>query len=258
MVQEQQKIAVVTGGSRGIGKAVVKRLLKAGHLVVFGSRTEADSKQTVTELSSIGEVHGLVLDVSERESVQQFVTEVIQRFARIDILVNCAGINIRIPAEDYQEEDWEKVLNINLSGAYRMSQEVGKQMIKQQSGKILNITSMQSHIVTPNQSAYASAKGGLVQYTKLLAVEWGKHNIQVNAVSPGFIETEMTRKTLEEPDYRKKLLNQTAQQRFGTPEEVAEAVEFLVSERASFINGHILAVDGGFLAGHPSFVPPQS
>ncbi len=254
----KDQIAIVTGGSRGIGKAIVKALLEEGVIVVVGSRTQEQIDETIKEFSSIGSVYGFVLDVSKRESVQSFVDKAVQQCGRIDILVNCAGVNLRLPADTYPEEDWERIININLNGAYRMAQEVGKIMIEQKSGSIINITSMLSHIVTPNQGPYASSKAGLAQYTKLLAIEWAKHNIRVNAVSPGYIETPLTQGAFAIPEYRERLLTQTPQGRFGKPEDVADGVVFLASKRASFINGHILAVDGGFLAGHPHIVAPNA
>lgn len=258
VLSNQSKIAVVTGGSRGIGKAIVKRLLESDVTVVFGSRSVDEIKKTEQELSEFGSVHGYQLDVAERENVNSFVEKAIGQFGKIDILVNCAGVNVRLPAEEFPEDSWEQIININLTGAYRMCQEVGRHMIANKYGKIINITSVQSHSVTPYQSAYASAKAGLLQYTKLLAAEWGQHNIHVNAVSPGYIETALTEKALSEPIYRDSLLSQTPQKRFGKPEEIAEAVEFLSSDRASFVNGHALIVDGGFLAGFPSIEPPKS
>ncbi|NEU30903.1 SDR family oxidoreductase [bacterium LRH843] len=252
------QVAVVTGGSRGIGKAIVQSFLEEGVTVVIGSRTQEQIDETVKEFSEIGSIHGFVLDVGSRQSVQEFVEKTINQCDKIDTLVNCAGINLRLPADNYPEEDWERIININLNGAYRMSQEVGKKMIERQSGNIINITSLMSHTVTSNQGPYAASKAGLAQYTRLLAVEWAKHNIRVNAVSPGYIETDLTKGAFAVPEYRDKLLSKTPQQRFGKPEDIADSVVFLASKRAAFINGHILAVDGGFLAGHPDVLAPNA
>ncbi len=254
----ENKVAVVTGGSRGIGKAIAERLLEEGAIVMIGSRTESEWKQTVEELSPSGTVFGFPLDVAERDSVKDFVFGCLQQAGRIDILVNSAGVNLRLPAVDYPEQEWERILNINLNGVYRMCQEVGRHMIEQKSGKIVNITSMMSHTVTPNQSAYAASKAALAQYTKLLAVEWGKHRINVNAVSPGYIMTPLTEKAFAQKEYLQKILSQTPQQRLGLPREIADAVAFLASARASFIHGHLLAVDGGFLAGFPDIAAPTT
>jgi|HigsolmetaAR203D_1030402.scaffolds.fasta_scaffold00376_5 NAD(P)-dependent dehydrogenase (short-subunit alcohol dehydrogenase family) len=245
------QVAIVTGGSRGIGKAVAKALLEEGVHVVIGSRTQQQIDETVQELSTVGSITGFPLDVGERESARQFVEKTLELHDRIDILVNCAGINFRHPADTYTEEAWNRVLNINLSGVYRMCQEAGRKMIEQKSGCIINITSMMTHRVNPNQSAYAASKAGVAQYTRLLAVEWAKHNVRVNAVSPGYIETELTKGTFANEDYARKVLELTPQNRFGKPEQVADPIVFLASPRASFITGHVLAVDGGFLAGYP-------
>lgn len=255
MIGLQGKTAVIAGGGRGIGRAIAQKMAEYGAKVMIGSRTKAEIEQTVEHLRSQGkEASGFYLDVADRLSVEAFVEHAEKVHGKLDILVYCAGINVRLPAEEYPEETWEKVININLTGAYRTCQEVGKRMIASGGGSIVNITSMMSHVTTPNQSAYSASKGALMQYTKLLAVEWAKHHIRVNAVSPGYIKTDLTAKALEQPAFRDNILNKTPQERFGTPEEIAEAVCFLASPAASFINGVVLPVDGGFLAGHPQIV----
>jgi NAD(P)-dependent dehydrogenase (short-subunit alcohol dehydrogenase family) len=254
----QDKIAVVTGGSRGIGKAIAQKLLGEGATVIIGNRGESEIKCTVQELAPIGNVTGEILDVADRKSVQDFVNRSIEKYGRIDILVNCAGTNFRSSALDYPEEEWERVINVNLNGAYRMCQEVGRHMVSRNYGKIINVTSLMSHVVTPNQSAYAASKAGLAQFTKLLAVEWGQFNINVNGVSPGYIITELSKDVLAIPAFQDKILDKTPQKRVGTPDEIAEAAAFLATDRARFINGHMLVADGGFLAGHPSIFVPAS
>nr|WP_255407453.1 SDR family oxidoreductase [Sporosarcina sp. P13] len=252
------KVVIVTGGSRGIGKAIAKEFLDKEATVVIGSRTKEQVEETVTEFSSIGKIDGFALDISERESVNEFVEKTKQKYGRIDVLVNCAGINTRSPAELFPEEDWMNVMNINLNGAFRMSQEVGKIMIEQKSGNIVNITSILTHTTFSKMGSYAAAKAGLAHYTKILAVEWAQHNIRVNAVSPGYIKTDFTKPgALDIPGYRDSVLAQTPQDRFGTPKEVADSVVFLASDQSTFINGHVLVVDGGFLAGHPQIAAPD-
>jgi len=255
----ENRIAIVTGGSRGIGAAIARRLLGDGAKVVIGSRTEPEIERAVEEMSSEGTIRGYRLDVADRGSVQSFVRRVIEDFGRVDILVNCAGVNRRLPADNYPEEEFLRVLNINLGGVYRMCQEVGRYMIPQRYGKIINITSLHSHTIAPNQSAYGPSKAGVAKYTALLAVEWGKYNINVNAVSPGFILTQMTEEYLDHKEFIDKVERQTPFGRFGKPEEVANAVAFLASDRASFIHGVVLPVDGGFLAGFPEiYLPPKN
>ncbi|WP_274650981.1 SDR family NAD(P)-dependent oxidoreductase [Paenibacillus humicola] len=257
MFDLKNKTALVSGGSRGIGKHIALALLAEGANVLVGSRSEEELHAFVREAGSPA-LAGRALDVRDRASVREFVQFGLSRWGQIDILVNCAGVNYRVPAEDYPEEQWLNVIDINLNGAYRMCQEVGRHMIERRSGSIVNITSMMSHVTTPNQSAYAASKAALAQYTKLLAVEWGKYNIRVNGVSPGYIVTEMSKDVLLQPDFQQRIVDKTPQNRLGSPGEIADAVVFLASGRATFINGHVLAVDGGFLAGHPSiYVNPK-
>lgn len=256
MIGLQDKVVVVTGGSRGIGRAIAEKFAAYGSIVVIGSRTVSEIEDTVEMVRrSGGRAEGYTLDVGDRASCAQFVEQVYSNQGRVDVLVNCAGMNSRLPAEDYPEETWETVLNVNLTGTYRMCQEVGRRMISHGRGSIVNITSMMSHVAAPYQGAYAASKGALLQYTKVLAIEWAKHNIRVNAVSPGYIRTALTANVMALPEYANNLLRKTPQGRFGEPEEVAEAVCFLASPMASFITGVALPVDGGFLAGHPHILP---
>jgi NAD(P)-dependent dehydrogenase (short-subunit alcohol dehydrogenase family) len=252
----QDKVVVVTGGSRGIGRSIAEKFASYGATVVIGSRATPEIENTVAAIrANGGSAAGYSLDVGERTHAARFVEQVYLNHGRVDVLVNCAGMNVRLPAVDYPEDTWETVLNVNLTGTYRMCQEVGRHMMQQGSGAIVNITSMMSHVVAPYQGAYAASKGALLQYTKVLAVEWAKHNIRVNAVSPGYIQTAMTANVMKLPEYTNNLLKKTPQGRFGEPEEVAEAVCFLASPMASFITGVALPVDGGFLAGHPHILP---
>lgn len=252
------RVVLVTGGSRGIGRAIAEKFSAYGATVVIGSRTVTEVEDTVAAIEAGGgRIQGHALDVGDPKSVKEFVEFVYAQQDQVDILVNCAGMNRRHPAVDYPEADWNEVLNINLTGTYRMCREVGQRMIQQGGGAIVNIASMLSHIATPYQAAYAASKGALLQYTKVLAVEWAPYNIRVNAVSPGYIETPLTAAVLSLPAYRQQLLAKTPQGRFGHPEEVAEAVCFLASPAPSFITGVTLPVDGGFLTGHPQLVPAE-
>ncbi len=249
-------VVAVAGGGRGIGKAIANKFAEYGAKVVIGSRTKPQIQSAVDDIVSAGgEAIAVPLDVADQNQVDTFIQTAVNAYGRIDSLVYCAGVNNRQPAESYPADVWEKVLDINLTGAYRVCRSVIEAMKNKGGGSIVTITSMMAHVVTPNQSAYAASKAALLQYTRLLAVEWAKYNIRVNAVSPGYIETEMTANAMKNPDYRDVIVAKTPQQRLGLPEEIAEAVCFLASSKASFITGACLPVDGGFLAGHPNIVP---
>jgi len=252
----QGQVVAVVGGGRGIGRSIAETFAEYGAHVIVGSRTLSEVEQVVSEIkNSGGSAHGIAVDVTDRTQVDKFVEQAWGTYQRVDGMVYCAGVNKRMPAEDYPEEEWQRVIDVNLTGAYRTCQSFGRRMIDQGHGSIVTITSMMAHVVTPNQSAYSASKGALLQYTKLLAVEWAKHNIRVNAVSPGYIQTEMTAGVMEKEEFRGAVLAKTPQGRLGTTREIAEAVCFLASPQASFITGVCLPVDGGFLAGHPALVP---
>ncbi|TBL77827.1 SDR family NAD(P)-dependent oxidoreductase [Paenibacillus thalictri] len=249
------KIAVVAGGGRGIGKAIATALAGYGSTVVIGSRTESQHQAAAEQIRQLGgAAQGLTLDVQNEESVASFMAQVDELYGRIDVLVYCAGTNKRIPAESYTAEAWDEVMGINLKGAFLTCKEAGKRMIAQGGGSIITITSMLSHIATPNQSAYSASKGGLIQYSKVLAVEWGGYGVRVNCVSPGYIETDLNAANFKREAFRDAVLGKTPMGRFGETAEVAEAVCFLASPAASFISGAYIPVDGGFLAGHQNVV----
>jgi NAD(P)-dependent dehydrogenase (short-subunit alcohol dehydrogenase family) len=252
----QGKTAVVAGGGRGIGRAIAEKLAAYGSKVVIGSRTEGERRAVAEAIrGGGGTAHDAELDVTNQESVREFIREAQGHFERIDIFVYCAGINRRMPAGEYAEEAWDEVIGVNLKGAFLTCREAGERMIADGGGgSIVTITSMLSHIATPNQSAYTASKGGLLQYSKVLAVEWAKYGIRVNSVSPGYIETDLNSHNFRRQEFRDVVLGKTPMARFGESAEVAEAVCFLASPAASFITGACIPVDGGFLAGHPGIV----
>ena len=256
MIELKNKTAWIAGGGRGIGRAIAEKLASNGATVVCGSRTISEVNEVAAGIAaSGGRAHGAALDVTGRASVQAFVAAA-ENFAGFpDILVYCAGINIRQPAEDYSDDAWLRVLDVNLNGAFRFLQEAGRRMIAAgKGGSIVTITSMLSHYATPNQSAYAASKGGLLLYSRLLAVEWAKYNIRVNSVSPGYIETPLNAEARKQASFTGNILVATPLKRFGSCAEVAEAVCWLASPAASFVTGSDLGVDGGVLNSRPAIV----
>lgn len=251
------KVAIVTGGSKGIGRAVVLRLCQEGAICVIANRSRPEGEEYASELSKKGyKAIAIPTDVAKVEDIKGLVREVINRFGRIDILVNSAGVNVRKPAVDYTEDEWNLIVDVNLKGTFFTCVEVGKFMIAQRSGTIVNIASLQSEEVLSERSIYAATKGGVKQLTKALAVEWAKYGVRVNSVSPAFIRTPMVEKVLSDPYWGEFIRNRTPLGRPGTPEEVAELVLFLVSPRSSYITGTNVMIDGGWTAGTYVEIPP--
>lgn len=242
------KTALVTGGGKGIGKSIALTLAEAGADVAVLSRTKADLDKVVKEIKKRGK-RGLAVpaDVTKVTEVYGAVEKVLETFQKIDILVNSAGINITKYAVDYTEEDWDKVINTNLKGSYFMCQAVGKKtMIPQKRGKIINIASQMAFVGYYKRTAYCASKGGLVQLTKALAIEWADYNINVNAVAPTFIETPMTKPMFEDKDFYNEVLSRIPLGRLGKTKDVDGAVLYLASSASDLVTGHTLVVDGGW------------
>ncbi|BCU82158.1 beta-ketoacyl-ACP reductase [Polycladomyces abyssicola] len=241
------KVAIVTGGSRGIGRAVSLRLARAGAdvAVVFaGNREKAEA--VVGEIQEMGRRSvAIQADVSQAEQVDAMVKQVIEAFGRIDILVNNAGITRDNLLLRLKEEDWDAVLSTNLKGVFLCTKAVTRQMMKQRFGRIINISSVVGLIGNPGQANYVAAKAGVIGLTKTAARELASRGITVNAVAPGFIETDMTAVLGEET--REQMLGQIPLGRFGSAEDVAGAVAFLASDDAAYITGQTLNVDGGMV-----------
>jgi len=243
----EDRVAVVTGAARGIGKAIADTLARSGADVVVAD-IQADLAGITAREIATGtgrRMIALAVDVADRESVSHMADHTIEEFGRLDILVNNAGITRDSLIMRMKEEDWDQVLNINLKGAFNCSQAVVRQMIKQHYGRIVNISSVSGVSGQAGQTNYSSSKAGLIGFTKALAKEVGSRNITVNAVAPGFIETELTADL--PPEIRDMSIKLTPVGRFGTPQDIAVAVAFLVSDEASFITGVTLQVDGGML-----------
>jgi 3-oxoacyl-[acyl-carrier protein] reductase len=241
------KVAIVTGGSRGIGRAISLALADAGAdvaVVYAGNRQGAEG--TVAEIEKQGR-RGLMIqaDVSQADQVDSAVKQVLETFGRIDILVNNAGITRDNLVLRMKEEDWDRVIDTNLKGAFLFSKAVLRTMMKQRSGRIINIGSVVGVSGNPGQANYVAAKAGIIGMTKAMARELASRGITVNAVAPGFIETDMTAVLGDE--VRNQILSQIPLARFGSPEDVAAAVRFLATDDAGYITGQTLHVDGGMV-----------
>lgn len=244
------KVAIVTGASRGLGRAMALGLAEAGADVAVVSRTPADLEEVAAEIRELGRACLPVqADVSIRADVERMVKRAMERFARMDILVNNAGTIYRGASEDYPEEEWDRVIHVNLKGAFLCAQAVAQVMIQQGGGKIINTASVMSTIGRATIPAYAASKGGITQLTKTLAVEWAKYNIHVNAIGPGFFRTDLTQALRDDPQRSAQISSRIPVGRWGVPEDLKGAVVFLASDASEYITGHVLYVDGGFLAG---------
>lgn len=243
------KVAVVIGGTSGIGRAIANGLAEAGADVVASSNVEEMIEETALELEAKGKnTIRVASDVTDRASMENLLKESIAAFGKVDILVNSAGITKRAPTVDYLEEDWNRIMEINLTGTLRACQIFGRHFIENQYGKIVNIASLSTFVSLFEVAAYAASKAAVASLTKSLAVEWAKNNINVNAIAPGNFPTDLNRKLLNETPRGQEFLMRTPMKRFGRVEELAGAAIFLASDAASYVTGEVLVVDGGFLA----------
>ena len=243
----ENQVAVVTGAGRGIGHAIAVRLASEGARVASVSRTEANAQRTAGEInaSRADAAKAYSVDVADRAAVQTVGAQILEDFGRVDILVNNAGVtrdglSMRMPVED-----WDTVLNTNLKGAFNFAQALMRPMIKQRSGRIINISSVIGLIGNAGQANYAASKAGLIGLTKSLAREFASRGITVNAIAPGLIETDMTGVLSEE--IRQSILQKIPLRKLGQPDDIAAAVAYLASAEARYITGQVLAVDGGMV-----------
>lgn len=243
----QDKVALITGGARGLGRAIAEKLAAEKIRIVITDVNEPMAVTTAKEIASCYGVETMALkhDVASEESTREVVKAVVQRFSRIDILVNNAGITRDARLMMMKQDDWDLVLRINLTGAFICTKLVSKQMLRQNAGRIVNIASVIGQMGNVGQANYAASKAGMIGLTKTTAREMAERGVTVNAIAPGFIETDMTHVLPEE--LSKKMLSQIPMNCYGKPEDVANAVLFLVSDLARYVTGQVINVDGGMV-----------
>ncbi|MEC8990450.1 MAG: glucose 1-dehydrogenase [Candidatus Latescibacterota bacterium] len=245
------RTALVTGAGRGIGRGVAVAYAQAGADVAVISRSQDQLNEVADEIRGLG-VRALPVptDVADAEQIDQAIGETVSEFGRLDILVNNAGINHRAPTVDFPIEEFDKIIDVNLRGVWYLSQQAARQMQAQgDGGRIINTTSLASHMGVPGLSAYAASKGGVGMIIKVMAVEWAQEGITVNGVSPGYIATPLTQPLREDEEKNAWILSRIPMKRWGTPKDMAGLYVFLGSDAAAYITGQLFPVDGGWLAG---------
>jgi NAD(P)-dependent dehydrogenase (short-subunit alcohol dehydrogenase family) len=241
------KTAVVTGSSKGLGEAAAVALAKAGADVAICGRKQEDIDRVVSRMRELGrDSEGFILEVTSRESVEKGAREILERFAKVDILVNNAGTNYRVPVLEYPEEEWNRVINTNLKGYYLAAQAFVPQMVERGWGKVINISSILGTVALENQLAYACSKGGVNQMTKVMALEWAKKGVRVNAIAPTYFETDMVKQIAADKERFNFINERTPMGRWGKLEEMEGVVIFLASPASDFITGQSILIDGGW------------
>ena len=241
--------AVVIGGTSGIGRVMTRALAEAGADVVATSRRMDVVEDTAKEIESLGRATLRVpSDVTDRASLETVLAKSIERFGKVDIMINCAGRTKRVPSLDLSEEDWNAILETNLTGTLRAAQVFGRHMVERGYGRIVNIASLSSFVALFEVAAYGASKAGVAALTKQLAIEWASRGVCVNAIAPGVFRTPLNQNLLDGTDRGREFQVRTPMKRFGKLEELGGAAVFLSSPAASFVTGEVLVVDGGFLA----------
>ncbi len=243
------RVAAVTGAGRGLGRTMALALAAAGADLVLASRTLSELESLAEEIRALGRrAQPVTTDVTSPSSCAALVEAAVDRLGQLDIFVNNAGINLRKPVLELTTEEFERVVSINLTGYFNGAQAAGRRLVEQGSGKVINISSIFSSVALPGQAAYASSKGAIDQLTKVLALEWAPLGVQVNALAPTYLETELTRPLYDDPERRAFITERTPMGRWGQPHELAGAIVFLASDASGFVTGQTLLVDGGWTA----------
>lgn len=243
------KVAIVTGSTRGIGFGIAYALASAGANLVIVSRNQTDCERAAESVRGLDrEVLPVAADLTRLDDINRLANTAMDRFGFIDILVNNAGTASTKRAEDITEEEWDHILNLDLKSVFFCSQAVGRHMIKQQKGKIINIASISGLVGDRQVLPYCAAKGGVVQITKALALEWARHNIQVNALCPGYVKTSMNKKDLAQEKIYDHIISKIAMRRLGEVSDLMGAAQFLASEASNYMTGQTMVIDGGWTA----------
>jgi gluconate 5-dehydrogenase len=245
----EDRIALVTGSSGGIGEALAKGMAEAGATVVVNGRTADKVEAIVAQIAAAGgKAHGAVFDVTMSAQVRAGVARIEAEVGAIDILVNNAGIQRRTPLEDFPEETWRELMAANLDSVFFVGQAVARAMIPRRRGRIINVCSVQSELGRPGIAPYTASKGAVKMLTKGMAIDWGKHGIRVNGLGPGYFRTALNKALVEDEKFSAWLTGRTPLGRWGEVDELVGAAIFLASDASSFVSGHILYVDGGITA----------
>jgi NAD(P)-dependent dehydrogenase (short-subunit alcohol dehydrogenase family) len=244
------KVAVVTGSTRGIGRAIAEGLAGAGAAVTVNGRNPEAAQTAADEIATAGgKSLAVTADVSKAADVERLISTTVSAFGRLDILVNNAAISPYYkPAETVTESEWDETMRVNLKGVFLCCQAAGRVMIPQKSGRIINISSIAGQVALPKLLAYTAAKGAVNQLTRVLAVEWARYGILVNAIAPAYVETDLTKGLRNNPKLRDELVRQVPLGRLAEPAEIVGAAIYLASNAASYVTGHMLNIDGGWLA----------
>lgn len=241
------QVVIITGAGGTIGNALAKGFSECGASIVAVDLNPERAQKTIDEISRNKKHLALMADVTKLKSIENMIVEVLKNFGKIDVLLNHAGINIRKPVIDYSERDWNKIVDTNLKGIFFVAQKVGRVMIEQKRGRIINTASVSSVRGHPNLSIYAATKGGVLQLTKAMAIEWAPYNIFVNAIGPGYIYTEQTNLFLRNSEVLNQIISKVPMKRLGNPQDLVGPALFLASNAASYITGQVLFVEGGRL-----------